>query len=135
MLTWYRDLERAERVKIGRYSEQVFRYLGAGSSIESLYEYFRVTVRFPRAADEPYQLDLDPKYERIAKRLRSMTVWIDRRSFLPTRFRYVQRDGDTTEYEMVEVVRNGELAADTFELELPAGVEVRTVDLEQAARP
>src|ERR1700761_3611901 len=32
MTTWYRDLKRAERLKIGRYSSQVFKFLGASGS-------------------------------------------------------------------------------------------------------
>lgn len=137
MLTWYRDLKQAQRVKIGRYTEQVFRYMGAGSSIDSLYEYFKVTVRFPKEAGEPYRLDLDPRYERMKKKLQKMTVWIDRREFLPTRFEYVEADGDTTEYEMSGLERNAPLPADAFDVQLPADVQVKTIDLDRkgAAAP
>lgn len=135
MLTWYRDLGRADAVRIGRYTEQVFKYLGAGGSIETLYEYFRVSVHFPRQPGEPYRLELVPKYERIAKKLRAMTVWVDRASFLPTRFRYLEADGDSTEYELHQVQRNTPLPPGIFEEKLPASVQVRKVDLEKATGP
>lgn len=32
MLTWYKDLGKAEKVKVGRASSQVFRYLNAGAA-------------------------------------------------------------------------------------------------------
>ncbi len=40
----------------------------------------RVTARFPERAGEPYALELEPRYERIRKRLDSMTLWIDARA-------------------------------------------------------
>jgi outer membrane lipoprotein-sorting protein len=74
-------------------------------------------------------LVLDPRYERIAKRLESMTLWIDAERFLPVRLRYVAADGDVTEYRFEDLEVNGELPADRFELQLTDGVAVRRVDL------
>lgn len=129
MTTWYRDLDRAETLEIGRYSAQVFKYLGASGSLETLLDYFTVTARFPEAPDEPYSLLLVPRYERIAKRLESMTLWIDRQRFLPVRLRYTAADGDVTEYRFDDLVVNGEIPADRFDLRLSEGVKVRRVDL------
>jgi outer membrane lipoprotein carrier protein len=129
MTTWYRDLGRAEQLAIGRYSSQVFKYLGASGSLETLLDYFTVTARFPQQPNEPYQLVLKPRYERIAKRLDSMTLWIDAERFLPVRLRYVAADGDVTEYRFEDLVINGEMPAERFELKLSDGVAVRRVDL------
>jgi outer membrane lipoprotein-sorting protein len=129
MLTWYRDLGRAERVKVGRYSAQVFKYLGATGSLDKLLEYFSVTARFPDEKGEPYTLELDPRYARIAKRLESMTVWIDSERFVPVRLRYAAADGDVTEYRFEDLEINGEMPADRFELHLSDGVAVKRVDL------
>jgi outer membrane lipoprotein carrier protein len=129
MTTWYRDLDRAEQLGIGRYSSQVFKYLGASGSLDTLLEYFTVTARFPQRAGEPYELELEPRYERIAKRLDSMTLWLDPERFLPVRLRYVAADGDVTEYRFEDLVINGEIPAERFELKLSDGVAVRRVDL------
>lgn len=131
MLTWYQDLGRAERVKVGRVSSQVFRYLNASGSLESLMKYFEVTIAFPQAAAEPYKLELRPRYARIKKRLSAMTIWIDRRLFLPARVRYVESNGDTTEYQLDNLRKNGAIPAERFQLELPPGVEVKTLDLDR----
>jgi outer membrane lipoprotein-sorting protein len=131
MTTWYQDLGRAERVKVGRYADQVFKYLGAGGSIESLYQYFDVAVSFPADATTPYELALTPRYTRMKKRLAGMTIWVDRQLFLPTRFRYLEADGDSTEYEFSAVEINRELPPDAFDLTLPEGVEVREVTLDR----
>ncbi|HZI64081.1 MAG TPA: outer membrane lipoprotein carrier protein LolA [Thermoanaerobaculia bacterium] len=127
MTTWYQDLDRADRMNVGRYSGQVLRYLGASGSLETLLEYFRLSVAFPKAAGEPYRLELQPRYERMQKRLASMTLWLDRASFLPVRLKYVEAGGDITEYEFTNLRRNVEIPAARFDLELPPGVEVRTL--------
>jgi outer membrane lipoprotein carrier protein len=129
MTTWYHDLDRAEELAIGRYSAQVFKYLGASGSLDKLLDYFSVTARFPERAGEPYSLELEPRYARIAKRLDSMTLWIDPERFVPVRLRYAAADGDVTEYRFEDLEINAELPADRFELHLSEGVAVKRVDL------
>lgn len=127
MTTWYRDLERADVLKVGRYSEQVLQYLGASGTLETLLDYFRVQATFPRDPDAPYRLSLDPRYARISKRIESMDVWIDRERYVPVRVRYVEPDGDVTEYRFTDIEINARLTPDRFELDLPAGVKRRTM--------
>ena len=129
MVTWYRDLGRAERIKVGRYSNQVLKYLGASGSFDTLLDYFRVRVAFPDTAGDPYRLELLPRYDRIARRLSSMVVWIDPERYLPVRMRYVAGDGDVTEYEFRDLEVNGRIPAGRFVLDLPANVAVREIDL------
>ncbi len=125
MTTWYRDLEEADVMEVGRYSEQVFKYMGASGSLETLLDYFRIHVTFPDAEGEPYRLTLDPRYPRIAKRIEVMDLWIDRERFVPVRLRYVEPGGDTTEYRFTDVRVNPEIPADRFELDMPGDVEWR----------
>lgn len=129
MLTWYRDVGRAERVKVGRLSSHVFQYLNASGSLESLLRYFRATVSFP-GAGEPYRIELVPRFARVSRRLASMTLWIDRALFLPVRVRYVEPNGDVTEYRLEQVRVNEPVADERFALELPPGVQVREIDLD-----
>jgi len=131
MLTWYKDLGKAERLKVGRVSSQVFRYLNASGSLESLMKYFAVTIAFPKEPAEPFRLDLAPRYARIKKRLSAMSLWIDRALYLPVRVRYVEPNGDSTEYRFANLKRNGDIQASRFELELPKGTEIRVIDLDR----
>ncbi len=62
-----------------------------------------------------------------------MTVWIDAAKYLPVRVRYVEPDGDVTEYSFQNFRINSELPEERFELELPQTVEVKFVDLESNA--
>ena len=131
MTTWYRDLKRAETLKVGRYSSQVFKYMGASGSLQTLLEYFTVRLKLPTKKGDPYRLELDPKYARIAKRLRSMTLWIDDQTFFPQRLKYVQAAGDTVEYQFSDMKRNAPIPEDRFVLKLPPGVSSRVVNLGQ----
>lgn len=135
MVTWYHDLKRAETVRIGKYSNQVLKYLGASGSLESLLAYFRVSLKMPGKPGEPYRLELTPKYDRIAKRLRQMTLWIDDETFFPARLRYVEADGDSTEYRFTHLRRNAEIPDDRFVLKLPKDVKTRHIDLTGGSGP
>lgn len=129
MTTWYRDLKRADLIKIGRYSNQVFKYLGASGDMKTLLEYFDAELGTSSKLGEPYRLELTPRFQRIAKRLKSMTLWIDDATFLPVRLRYVEPDGDTTEYRFENLKRNGRIPEDRYVLQIPKGVQTRVVEL------
>ena len=129
MTTWYRDLKRAEILKVGRYSNQVFKYLGASGSLQTLLEYFTVKLKLPEKKGDAYRLELVPKYQRIARRLKGMTLWIDDATFFPERLKYVEADGDTVEYQFSDLKRNVPIPPDRFVLKLPEDVQSRVVDL------
>lgn len=132
MLTWYEDLGRAELLKVGRYSDRILEYLAATNSLELLQRYFEVIVAFPEDPSRAYRLELEPRMRRVAKRLAGMTLWVDPELFIPRRFRYVEPDGDVTEYRFDEIRINPRLPESRFEIELPDEVEVRRVELSSA---
>jgi outer membrane lipoprotein carrier protein len=132
MTTWYRDIEQAERVQVGRHSQRVLKYLGAGSTMDDLLEYFSVSLTLPKDQAQPYKLELAPKFDKVAKRLQGMTVWIDSGLFLPLRLRYVEADGDVTDMRFENLQVNGALPDGRFNLDMPTTVEVRHVDLDRS---
>lgn len=135
MTTWYKDLKRAETLKIGRYSNQVFKYLGASGSLDTLLQYFVVKLALPKAKGEPYRLELIPKYPRIKKRLQTMTLWVDAELFFPSRLKYVEADGDVTEYQFTDLKMNPRIPEDRFVLNLPKGVGTKVIDLGREPEP
>lgn len=128
MTTWYRDLRRAETLKIGRYSNQIFKFLGASGSMDNLLEYFTVEMVLPKHRGDPYHLTLLPRYDRIKKRIRSMQIDIDSERFFPVHLEYQEADGDSTAYDFNNFQWNPPLPADRFALRLPPGVENRILD-------
>ena len=129
LVTYYVEQGVAERAAIGDISEQVFKYLGASGSLDKLAEFFEVTAYFPENAGDPYHLVLEPRYSRIERRLLGMEIWIDPENFQPTQFKYLQPGGDETLYRFDDLALNEDLADTLFEVELPEGVSVKTVDL------
>ena len=126
LLTWYQDLQRAEKVQVGRYSDAVFKYLGASGSLDTLMDYFSLRVDFPKG-NEPYRIDLVPRYKRVEKRLREMSISIDGRLFVPVELSYVEPNGDSSHYVFKDFRVNDPLPAAHFDLQVPAGVEVRVI--------
>ncbi len=127
MTTWYRDLGRADVMNVGRYSGRVLKYLGASGSLQTLFEYFDVRTTFPKDANEPYHLTLEPRYPRIAKHIEQIDVWIDRTRFVPVRLRYAEPGGDVTEYRFSDLKVNAAIPPERFHLDLPDRVERRTL--------
>ncbi len=130
MITWYHDLEKVERMLVGRHSQRILEYLGATGSVEQLRKYFSIRLELSEDRAQPYKLELTPRYSRISKRLQQMIVWVDPRLFLVNRLRLVEPDGDLTEYRFNRLRVNGALPPDRFDLDLPTGVVVETVDFE-----
>ena len=130
MVTWYRDLEKVERMLVGRHSQRILEYLGATGSVEQLRKYFSVRLELNDDLSKPYRLELTPRYSRIAKRLQKMIVWVDPELFLLSRLRLVEPDGDLTEYRFNRLRVNGGLPPERFDLDLPTGIVVETVDFE-----
>lgn len=129
MTTWYRDLKRAEKLKIGRYSSQVFKFLGASGSMDSLLEYFTVQLSLPKDKGDPYRMKLLPRYDRIKKRIKSMQVDVDSERFFPVHIEYEEADGDTTAYDFKDFQWNAPIPDARFALQLPPGTETHVVDL------
>lgn len=129
VLTWYRGLGRVERLDVGRQGDQVLRFLGAGASLETLQRYFTISATFPADASEPYLLRLEPSTSRVARRVRSMTLRLDRQLLVPVYVRYDEPGGGVTELRFEDVRVNAVLPDDRFELELPEGVDERVVGL------
>lgn len=101
--------------------------------MDDLLQYFELTLTVPTDTTQPYVFDLAPRFDKVAKRLQGMTVWVHPAYFLPTRLRYVEADGDVTDLRFENMRINQGVADEHFELELPNTVEVRRVDPERAA--
>ncbi|MFQ5526653.1 MAG: outer membrane lipoprotein carrier protein LolA [Thermoanaerobaculia bacterium] len=133
MTTWYRDIGQVERAAVGAQADRVLRYLGAGTSLDRLLEYFTVSLSVSAKEGEPLKLKLSPRFERVARRIQEMELWLDPGLYLPVRLRYVEGDGDVTEYNFANFRKNEGIPSDRFELEWPEEVEVREVQLDSRA--
>lgn len=124
LMTFYRPAENlVEKVELGRNQRKVFAFLSAAEPVSSLTRHFSLTLRDP-GGQENYVLILRPVTHYMKKRLREVTLVVDRQLFLPVKVSYSEADGDLTTYEFSEIVVNQELPQGFFSLDLPAGVRV-----------
>lgn len=128
MTTWYRDLGRAETTGVGGHSQRIMEYMGASTSVDALVEYFDVSLSLPDAPGGAFRLHLMPRYKRIEKRVQDLQVWIDAELYLPLRLRFVEGDGDVTEYEFSNLRLNEGVPPGRFTLEIPEQVEIQSVE-------
>lgn len=126
--TWYPELKKVEKLEISRYQDRIFRYMAAPGSLDELRKYFDFTFRQGKS-DPEYTLELVPKTKALQKRVRRITIWIDRDTLLTSRFEYIDGEGDLTRYEFSNVRINNSLPKSTFELRLPPDVRVEQVRL------
>lgn len=129
LTTYYPELNKAEQIEVKRYQDRIFKYMGTSGAIEELSIYFDFS--FSNRADQPsYVLDLTPKSKGIAKRVRHIRIWIDKKSYLTTKFEYTEGDGDVTRYEFTKVRINEPIEHGRFTLNLPPSVHVEQVKLQ-----
>ena len=129
LTTYYPDLQKAERVEVKQYQDRIFRYMGASGAIDELGAWFNFT--FTNTSDKPYfVLDLAPKNKAVAKRVRHIQIFIDRKSYLTMQFEYTEGDGDKTRYEFTNVKVNAPVEQSRFSLQLPSSVRVEQMKLQ-----
>ena len=103
--------------------------MGASGAIDELEAYFNFT--FTNTSDKPYYvLDLNPKNKTIAKRVRHIKIFIDKKTYLTTQFEYTEGDGDKTRYEFLNVKINAPVEQSRFVLTLPGSVRVEQMKLQ-----
>jgi len=129
LTTYYPDLKKAEQIEVKRYQDRIFKYMGASGAIDELGAWFNFT--FTNTSDKPYYvLDLDPKSKTIAKRIRHIRIFIDKKSYLTTEFEYTEGDGDKTRYQFTNIKINAPVEQSRFTLSLPSSVRVEQMKLQ-----
>lgn len=123
---YFPERNRAETRKIGRWREQLFRFLGLGQATAELSKSYDIRVEEPGPGMAgTHCLVLEPKKKRVRKRMDEVRFWIDGSTYLPVRVEYDGReDGNARVIEFRNMMVNPELAANLYSVELPPGVEV-----------
>lgn len=129
MTTFYPDLGKAERIDVKRFEDRIFKYMGASGAIDELARYFDFT--FTDSKSKPvYALKLTPKTRAVSKRVRSIRLWIDKKTYLTTKIEYVEGDGDITRYEFTNIRINEPVPSSRFALNLPASVKIEQMKVQ-----
>lgn len=129
LTTWYPEVTKAETLEVTRFQDRIFKYMGAGSALDELSSFFNFRFTEKKQSDS-YRLDLSPKTRQIAKRVKSISITIDRETYLTNRIEYVEGDGDTTIYEFSNIRVNEPIDASRFELDLPPETRIEKIRLD-----
>ena len=125
----YRPAEkRAERIEVGRAQRRVFRFISAAEPLDKLMQHFTFVFHDP-LGDGNYLLELRPAALMMKKRLRSVTIEIERATYLPIKVSYTETDGDSTAYSFSNVRLNQPQPPDLFTLTMPPDVQVVRIKL------
>jgi len=128
----YRPAEkRAERIEVGRAQRRVFRFISAAEPLDKLMQHFTFVFHDP-LGDGNYLLELKPAALMMKKRLRSVTIEIERATYLPIKVSYTEADGDSTAYSFSNVRLNQPQPPDLFTLTMPPDVQVVQIKLGSA---
>lgn len=129
LTTYYADLGKAERVDVKRFEDRIFKYMGASGAIDELARYFDFT--FTDSKSKPvFGLNLTPKNRAVSRRVRSIKLWIDKKTYLTTKIEYVEGDGDITRYEFTNIRINEPVPQSRFALQLPSSVKVEQMKIQ-----
>ena len=129
LTTYYPELNKAEKLDVTRFQDRIFKYMGATGAIDELARYFDFTF-IDNAANPAFVLDLNPKNRAVAKRVKHIRIWIDKKSYLTNKIEYTEGDGDITRYEFTNIKLNQPIAPSRFTLNLPATVKVEQMKLQ-----
>ena len=129
LTTYYPDLNKAERVDVKRFEDRIFKYMGASGAIDELSRYFDFT--FTDTSTSPFWLlDLTPKSKVVARRVQHIKIWIDKATYLTSKFEYVEGDGDITRYAFTNIKVNQPVQQGRFTLNLPPTVKVEQMKIQ-----
>lgn len=129
LTTYYPELGKAERIDVKRFEDRIFKYLGATGAIDELARYFDFTFTDAKSKPE-YALHLTPKNRAVSKRVKSIKLWIDKKTYLTNKIEYVEGDGDITRYEFINIRINESVPPSRFALSLPSTVKVEQMKLQ-----
>ncbi len=132
VITYYPEHQRAESVKISRRNRKFVRVLAGTQPLDDLAANFSISLSDP-GAPAHYRLTLEPVHQVLRRRLQLVVLEVDRQLLLPVCVEYLSADGDSTRYELSNMVLNPGFEPEYFDLQLGEDVQVREIDMSSGA--
>jgi outer membrane lipoprotein-sorting protein len=116
-----------EEIELGEHEDKVeFMVIGFGTSRADLLRFYDVSLAGEDTVDgiAVSVLDLVPKDPDVARHFTRIRLWMDQETWIPVQTRATQLSGDYLTVRFLEVLINSNFEGRTFDLELPADVQV-----------
>lgn len=124
LLSYYPKEKKAEQISIKRFRSHVFKFFCIGQLSKDLKDYYKMEVS-NNQNQKNVLMTLWPRKRKLKKRIDHLKLWIDRDVHQLTRLQYVEVDGDKTTINFDNLRVNSEIPPSTFQIDLPADVEVK----------
>lgn len=132
LVTYYPDLQEAERFDVRKQKKRVFDHLIGKDGIDQLKKNFTIDagpgVTSPNSAPEPggetQRLHLVPRRRQLKKRIDFIDLWVRASDHAPVQYFIREKSGDSTLFRLEDVVVNGDLPEGAFTIDFPEGVVI-----------
>jgi outer membrane lipoprotein-sorting protein len=122
---FFPEQKRAEKKNIKRWREHIFRFFGFGQATDELSKFYDIALDHDHdPSSGTYLLLLTPSKKRVRRRIPQVRFWVDSDSYLPVKVEYRSKNGNTSVLEMREIQVNPDLAASTFQVDVPADFKI-----------
>lgn len=115
-----------EMLKIGHVRNSNRQFLGLGQKLTYLSDYFSVAVSESKDAGGSYHLAFTPRTLSVKKRMKSMSLWVDRETYLPRQAEWIERGGDSWLLELGALQLNQPIPTSVSGFKVPEGVTLRS---------
>ncbi len=125
MITYYKDLKRAEIIDVGASIDRILYYFSPASGIDTLKKYFSLKLFYPSNDSDPIVIDLTPVSIKLKKVLKRVVLSLDPKVYyFPVRIEIYNKNGSESLYTFEKVSINKEIDESVFKLELPEDVDL-----------
>ena len=115
-----------EMLKIGHVKNANRQFLGLGQKLTYLSDYFSVVVSESKDAGGSYLLAFTPRTLSMKKRMKAMSLWVDRESYLPRQAEWIERGGDSWLLELGPLQLNQPIPPTVSGFKVPDDVTLRS---------
>lgn len=116
---YYPSLKKVKMGKVSRLRGRIFSILFAQEPLEKLKNYFTIELRKKENEDV---LVLTPQMFKLKKYWKSWKMVINKKDYLPSSIEILEKDGDLTYVEFINLKLDLPLGEEIFKLEIPPDV-------------
>jgi outer membrane lipoprotein-sorting protein len=117
--------KKGEMAKFGLAKKVNRKFLGLGQQLSFMSDYFKMEASIAGDMNGAFLVTMKPRSLSMRKRMDLLQVWVDRETYLPRRFKWVERGGDTWLLEMGAMQLNVQIPQAVANFEMPPGTPTR----------